>query len=235
MENRELPFVREMFDKIAPRYDLLNRLLSLRQDVTWRRKMVSAMIVQENEWVVDVACGTGDVIKEIHRQKGVRVNVAGIDFSPGMLGLAKRKLRWNRDGVAGLMAGNALALPFKEAVFHAVTIAFGIRNIQDKERALKAFHRVLVPGGMVLILELATPGQPRLRDAYLAYFNKVLPLIGKLFSKHRFAYAYLPESVSRFPCADRFMDIMAAAGFTRITCRRLTLGIANLFIGTKPL
>lgn len=235
MENRELPFVREMFDKIAPRYDLLNRLLSLRQDVTWRRKMVSAMRVPENGWVVDVACGTGDVIREIERQKGARVRVAGIDFSPGMLGLAKRKIRWNRDGVAGLMAGNALALPLKASVFHAVTIAFGIRNIQDKESALKAFHRVLVPGGMVLILELATPGQPRLRDAYLAYFNKVLPLIGKLFSKHRFAYAYLPESVSRFPSADRFMDIMAAAGFTRITCRRLTLGIANLFIGFKPL
>lgn len=234
MESRELPFVREMFDAIAPRYDLLNRLLSLRQDVGWRKKMVAAMTVPEDGRVLDVACGTGDVMVEIRRQKGPRVKVTGIDFSPGMLDLAHKKIDPQGPDGACLLAGNALAMPFHQATFNAVTIAFGIRNIQDKTGALKAFYDVLVPGGRVLVLELATPGSPRMRNAYLAYFQKVLPLVGKLFSRHRFAYSYLPESVSRFPTPDAFIKIMKSAGFSKVSCRRLTLGIANLFVGVKP-
>ncbi len=233
MESRELPFVREMFDSIAPRYDLLNRLLSLRQDVVWRKKLVSVMAIPENGKVLDVACGTGDVSIEICRQKGSRVNVTGLDFSPGMLGLAQEKIRRNQNSSISLLAGDALALPFGEASFHAVTIAFGIRNIQDKAGALRAFYKSLMPGGMLLVLELATPKKSRLREAYLAYFQKVLPLIGRLFSKHGFAYSYLPDSVSRFPTTDVFMNIMADAGFSDITCRRLSLGIANFFVGVK--
>lgn len=233
MRSRELPFIREMFDSIAPRYDLLNRLLSLRQDVVWRKKMVSVMAIPENGQVLDVACGTGDVAMEICRQKGPLVKVTAIDFSPGMLRLAQAKLRRNQNTAISLLAGDALALPFGLACFHAVTIAFGIRNIQDKAGALKAFYERLMPGGMVLVLELATPKKSRLRDAYLAYFQKVLPLVGRLFSQHSFAYAYLPESVSRFPRPEVFQKIMADAGFSRITCRRLTLGIAHLFVGVR--
>ena len=234
MESRELPFVREMFDSIAPRYDLLNRLLSLRQDVAWRKELVSVMALPERGLVLDVACGTGDVAMEICRQKGPRVTVAGIDFSPGMLRLAREKIRRNHQMAISLLAGDALSLPFGKACFHAVTIAFGIRNIQDKAGALRAFCETLMPGGMLLVLELATPKKTRLRDAYLAYFQKVLPTIGRLFSKHSFAYSYLPESVSRFPATDVFMTLMADAGFSDVTCRRLTLGIANLFVGVKP-
>ena len=234
MENRELPFVRDMFEKIAPRYDLLNRMLSLRQDVIWRRRMVSAMTVPERGRVVDVACGTGDVIMEIRRQKGPGVKVTGIDFSPGMLSLAKGKVRRKDGRNIALLVGDALALPIHKATIDAVTIAFGIRNIHDKAGALRGFHEVLVPGGMVLVLELAAPRRTCLRDAYMAYFQKLLPLIGRFFSRHRFAYTYLPESVSRFPSADRFMDIMALAGFSRVSRCRLTLGVANLFIGIKP-
>jgi demethylmenaquinone methyltransferase/2-methoxy-6-polyprenyl-1,4-benzoquinol methylase len=223
-----------MFDSIAPRYDLLNRLLSLRQDVAWRKKMVSTMAIPENGRALDVACGTGDVALEIVRQKGPRVKVAGIDFSPGMLDLAQKKISRGENTTISLLAGNALRLPFRNDTFDAVTIAFGIRNIQDKAAALKAFYDCLVPGGRVLILELATPRQTRLRDAYLAYFQKVLPTIGRLFSKHRFAYSYLPDSVARFPASDVFMSIMAETGFDRIACRRLTLGIANLFVGIRP-
>ena len=235
MESRELPFVREMFDSIAPRYDLLNRLLSLRQDVVWRKKMVSAMAIPENGQVLDVACGTGDVAMEICRQKGPLVKVTGIDFSPGMLRLAQEKIRQNQNTAISLLAGDALALPFGVESFHAVTIAFGIRNIQDKARALRAFYESLMPGGVVLVLELATPKKSRLHDSYLAYFQKVLPTIGRLFSKHSFAYSYLPDSVSRFPAPDVFIAIMAEAGFSHVTCRRLTLGIANLYVGIKPL
>ena len=234
MQRREPPFVREMFDSIAPRYDLLNRLLSLRQDVAWRKKMALAMAIPENGRALDVACGTGDVALEIVRQKGPRVKVIGIDFSPGMLGLAQKKISRGENETISLLAGNALRLPFRNDTFDAVTIAFGIRNIQDKAAALKAFYDCLVPGGRVLILELATPRQTRLRDAYLAYFQKVLPTIGRLFSRHPFAYSYLPDSVARFPTTEAFRSIMADAGFDRITCRRLTLGIANLFVGIRP-
>lgn len=234
METKELPFVRDMFDSIAPRYDLLNRLLSLGQDVRWRRKMVSTMAIPDNGRVLDVACGTGDVAMEIYRQKGLRSHVIGIDFSQGMLGLARQKSRQKPLGTISLVAGDALALPLDNESVHAITIAFGIRNIQNKALALKAFYQCLTPGGMLLVLELATPKKSRLRDAYLAYFQKVLPLIGRLFSRHHFAYSYLPESVSRFPTADVFMDLMATAGFGQITCHRLTMGIANLFVGIKP-
>jgi demethylmenaquinone methyltransferase / 2-methoxy-6-polyprenyl-1,4-benzoquinol methylase len=234
MQNRELPFVREMFDSIAPRYDLLNRLLSLRRDVVWRKKMVSAMAVPEDGWILDVACGTGDVLLEIHRQKGPVVKVVGIDFSAGMLRLARKKGHRQPSMNVSLLAGDALALPFAETSFHAVTIAFGIRNIQDKAGALKAFHRCLTPGGMVLILELAAPKKKsRLTTAYMTYFQNVLPRIGRLFSKHTFAYSYLPDSVSRFPAPEAFLQMMTAAGFSRVSCRRLTLGIANLFIGYR--
>jgi demethylmenaquinone methyltransferase/2-methoxy-6-polyprenyl-1,4-benzoquinol methylase len=233
METKELPFVRDMFDSIAPRYDLLNRLLSLRQDVRWRRKMVSMVVIPDKGRVLDVACGTGDVAMEICRQKGPRAQVIGIDFSPGMLGLAREKSRQKPLGTISLVAGDALALPFNTASVHAITIAFGIRNIQNKALALKAFYQCLAPGGMLLVLELATPKKSRLRDAYLAYFQKVLPLIGRLFSHHHFAYSYLPESVSRFPAAAAFMDLMRTAGFGQITCHRLTMGIANLFVGIK--
>jgi demethylmenaquinone methyltransferase/2-methoxy-6-polyprenyl-1,4-benzoquinol methylase len=235
MENRELPFVREMFDNIAPHYDRLNRILSMRQDVVWRKKMVSAISIPQNGRVLDVACGTGDVAMEIRRQKASSVGVVGIDFSPGMLALARRKSRrFQAHATLSLLAGDALKLPFRQSCFHAITIAFGIRNIQDKPGALNAFYECLAPGGMILVLELATPRESRLKEAYLAYFNKILPIIGRLFSKHRFAYSYLPDSVSRFPEPAAFMSIMRNAGFSNIDCRRLTFGIANLFVGIKP-
>ena len=233
METKELPFVRDMFDSIAPKYDLLNRLLSLRQDVHWRKKMVSAMVIPEGGQVLDVACGTGDVVMEICRQKGPRVHVIGVDFSANMLSLSREKTRHHPPGTVSLVAGDALALPVESASVHAITIAFGIRNIQNKALALEAFYQSLIPGGMLLVLELATPRKSRLRDAYLTYFQKVLPLIGRFFSHHHFAYSYLPDSVSRFPSSETFMNLMKAAGFTQITCHRLTLGVANLFVGIK--
>ena len=170
---------------------------------------------------------------EICRQKGPRVHVIGIDFSPKMLSLAREKSRRTSGRTLSLVAGDALSLPFDTASVHAITIAFGIRNIQNKVLALKAFYQRLAPGGMLLVLELATPKKGRLRDAYLNYFQKVLPLIGRLFSHHQFAYSYLPDSVSRFPTADVFMNLMETAGFAQVTCHRLTMGVANLFVGIK--
>ena len=232
----ELDFIKEMFDSIAPRYDFLNRLLSLRQDVYWRRTMITALNLPENTTVLDVACGTGDVLIEmLSRARGPKL-IVGADFAPEMLKLAKNKLYQSdiRPNVQ-LIAGNALHLPFAPRSFDAVTIAFGIRNIMDRTSALKCFFNCLKPGGKVAVLELATPANKFLLSLYLFYFSRILPLVGAFFSKHVKAYNYLPASVIHFPPPDKFAAIMKQAGFHEIKWRRLTMGIATVHIGQKPL
>jgi len=233
MKSEELPFVRDMFDRIAPHYDFLNRLLSLRQDVYWRRKMVAALALESGQRVLDVACGTADVALEIVRRCS-GVEVAAVDFAPEMLRLARPKVAADADGQrVALAAADAFHLPFAPGGFDAVTMAFGIRNIQDKATALQRFHDQLKPGGRMAILELATPERGALRLFYLHYFNRLLPVLGRLFSKHNFAYTYLPASVARFPSAARFAAIMRAAGFGQVRYRMLTMGVAVLFVGEK--
>lgn len=234
MNNIELPFVRDMFEAIAPRYDFLNRLLSLRQDIVWRRNMVKAMQLPAHGHILDAACGTGDVAMEIHRQKGPKAHVTGVDFSPEMLrrGKAKIKSAVNGDRVQ-LLAADAFDLPFKSGAFDAVTIAFGIRNIADKRSVLNAFHDRLKPGGMLLVLELSTPTKGMMRDLYLFYFKKILPMIGWVFSKNLKAYQYLPASVLNFPRAVEFAAIMRSAGFVDIRWKKMTMGIVTLYRGWK--
>ncbi len=232
--NMELDFIKGMFDSIAPKYDFLNRFLSLRQDVVWRRQMVKAAAIPDNGKVLDVACGTCDVALEIKRQKGNRVTVSATDFSLGMLVLGKQKILACHGTMAiGLAVGNALALPFKDNGFDAIFIAFGIRNIMDRKSALMAFHRALKKSGKVVVLELSTPGQGGFGKLYRTYFEKILPLIGGLFSQNRNAYHYLPASVLRFPNAASFANTMKSAGFTDIRWKQMTLGIVTLFVGTK--
>lgn len=231
----ELDFIKEMFDAIAPRYDFLNRLLSLRQDVYWRRTMITALDLPDNAAVLDVACGTGDVLIEIMRRGGKQKRIVGTDFAPEMLKLAKIKLlRENFSPGIDLVAGNGLHLPFAPDTFDAVTIAFGIRNIMDRKAALSCFFDCLKPGGRVAVLELATPRNKFFLSFYLFYFARILPLIGAFFSKHLKAYDYLPKSVINFPPPDEFAAIMKQAGFTDIKWRGLSLGIATVHIGRKP-
>jgi demethylmenaquinone methyltransferase/2-methoxy-6-polyprenyl-1,4-benzoquinol methylase len=235
MKRHELPFVREMFDGIAPRYDLLNRLLSLRQDVFWRRSMVAALDLNNGDRVLDTACGTGDVALEIHRQTGGRVLVVATDFSVEMLKLAAPKIQTRQASAQiPLAAADVFDMPFVPETFDAVTMAFGIRNIQDKVEAMACLRRNLKPGGKLAILELATPEVGLLRRTYLHYFNRLLPLVGRLFSRHHYAYRYLPASVAHFPRAHDFAGLMHRAGYRQIRYRKMTLGIAVLFIGTKP-
>lgn len=237
----ELDFIREMFDAIAPRYDFLNRLLSLRQDVVWRRMLIRALHLPEQAAVLDVACGTGDVLLETANQARHPAMLAGVDFAPAMLKLAARKLtrRTAPGGKIGprihLAAANALHLPFAPETFDAVTIAFGIRNIMDRETALRCFFDCLKPGGQVGILELATPTNRFFLALYLRYFTRILPLIGAFFSKHLKAYDYLPASVIHFPTPENFAATLRRAGFANIRWRRLSLGIATIHIGQKPL
>jgi demethylmenaquinone methyltransferase / 2-methoxy-6-polyprenyl-1,4-benzoquinol methylase len=235
MHRSELDFVREMFDRIAPHYDFLNRFLSLRQDVYWRRTLVAALALGPGARVLDAACGTADVGLEILRQTRGGATVVGIDFAPEMLRLAAPKIE-NAASAGGLClaAADAFDLPFRPGGFDAVTMAFGIRNIQDKAVVLRRFWEQLKPGGRLAILELATPDRGPLRRAYMFYFNHLLPFIGRFFSNHSFAYSYLPQSVARFPAAHRFAAMMREAGFRNVRYRKLTMGITVLFVGEKP-
>ena len=231
MKENEIPFVRQMFDHIAPRYDFLNRLLSMRRDVMWRQVLVQSLHLAADARVLDAACGTADVGLEIVRQYP-GAQVAGIDFAPEMLRLAKPKIETARIALA---AADAFDLPFEFQSFEAATMAFGIRNIQNKAAVLNQFRRYLKPGGRLAILELITPTAEPARTAYLFYFNRLLPIVGRLFSKHSFAYTYLPASVSKFPPANEFLKLMREAGFIDLRYRKLTMGIAAVFIGDKPL
>jgi demethylmenaquinone methyltransferase/2-methoxy-6-polyprenyl-1,4-benzoquinol methylase len=236
MKSKELPFVREMFDRIAPHYDFLNRLLSLRRDVGWRRILADALALPPAARLLDVACGTADVALEIRRRLGPQAVVVGADFSMQMLRSARPKVRDEQARPrVHLAAADAFSPPFRNESFDAVTIAFGIRNIQDKATVLKRFLEQLKPGGQVAVLELATPESGALRAAYLLYFNRLLPLLGRMFSKHNYAYSYLPASVAQFPPAAAFARSMRSAGFEAVRYRKLTLGVAVLFIGRKPI
>jgi demethylmenaquinone methyltransferase/2-methoxy-6-polyprenyl-1,4-benzoquinol methylase len=235
MRDKELPFIQNMFDKIAPKYDLLNRLLSLRQDVAWRKQLVLALCPQENDLILDVACGTGDVALTICQTKDPHIKVIGVDFAPQMLINAKKKIdAVNKSKEISLMAADALLLPFKKSVFDAATIAFGIRNIVDKDMVLKSFYNSIKKGGRLLVLELGTPSKGFLRWMYLRYFRKILPIIGAVFSKDKGAYRYLPDSVLKFPSEREFAGMMSSAGFHDVKWKSLTFGIATLFIGRKP-
>ena len=236
MSPGELPFIREMFDKIAPRYDFLNRTLSLKRDVLWRREMVRALDLgrKKQAYVLDVACGTCDVALEVLNQAGKNARIFGVDFSLSMLMLGSEKIKSQDAGRhIALLGGNALGLPFKSGQFDAVTIAFGIRNIGDKQKALEELGRCLKPGGVLAVLELSTPENRFFQALYLTYFTKVLPFVGGFFSKNLSAYQYLPESVLRFPKSEDFGKIMEQAGFCAVSWKKLTLGIVTLYTGRK--
>jgi demethylmenaquinone methyltransferase/2-methoxy-6-polyprenyl-1,4-benzoquinol methylase len=179
--NKELDFVKDMFDKIAPRYDFLNRLLSMRQDIIWRIQMVKAANLKKDSRILDVACGTCDVALEVSSHLMGQTKIYGLDFSFGMLKLGKEKLKTKNKKNIDLLNADALNLPFANNMFDAVFIAFGIRNIMDRQRAGTQFFNTLKSGGRLCVLELTTPEKGFFRSLYLLYFQKILPLIGSFF------------------------------------------------------
>jgi len=222
-----------MFDRIARRYDLLNRLLSAGTDVRWRRACVDLLELGAPARVLDLATGTADLLVEaLGRDAGHRG--VGVDLSEQMLRRGAAKLRRRGlDSRARLVAGDAEALPLPSASFDAATIGFGIRNVGDPAAALAELHRVLRPGGRLAVLEFSLP--PGWRGAlYRRYFHGILPRIGALVSGDAAAYSYLPASVERFPPPEAFAALMERAGFTAVSWRLLTGGIACLHRGARP-
>ncbi len=225
--------VREMFTSIAPRYDLLNHVLSMNVDRVWWNRTARAfgdVLCRPGAQVLDLCCGTGDMTFALHRQtKGADVELYGADFSHAMLVRARdkseeRRIRW--------IEADALHLPFTANKFQLVTSAFGFRNLANYDRGLAEIYRVLAPGGEVGILDFGEP-QGLLGQVYRVYFRRVLPAIGTLISGVRGPYAYLPASVLRFPSPDEMLQRMRDAGFVEVCWNPYTLGIAGLYRGRK--
>jgi len=221
-----------MFSGIVPWYDFLNHSLSLGQDVLWRRALVQGLRLPPGALVLDLAAGTMDVALAL-RQHHPQARVLGADFSLAMLRRGQEKLR--RRGQTGIfpLAGDANALPFPDGTFDALTIAFGVRNLPDHTWALQEMHRVLKPGGMVAILEFVPPSRGWLARAYGLYLTRLLPLIGRLFSRHASAYSYLAHSILHFPPAPEFARLLATVGFRDVCWQALTAGIVALFYGIR--
>lgn len=225
--------IQKLFDTIAPTYDFLNHLLSLRRDFYWRKMAVRELKGFEG-WILDIATGTGDVAIEIVYQNGHKRKVFGLDFSEPMIRRASQKLlnKGFSQRIA-LSLGDALTLPFRENTFNASMMAFGLRNIAKKEQAIAEMVRVIKEGGKVIILEFTFPKNGLMKRLYPIYFGKILPRIGGLISGNREAYTYLPESVYHFQYAENYEKIMKKAGLKNVSSRSLTGGIASIISGMK--
>jgi demethylmenaquinone methyltransferase/2-methoxy-6-polyprenyl-1,4-benzoquinol methylase len=225
-------YVRRIFSEIAPRYDLLNRLLSLGIDRRWRATALRRLgwHARPGGTYLDLCAGTLDVGAELSRRPGFGGAILAADFAEPMLRAGAGKAP---RAVLAPVAADALALPVKDDAFDGAIVAFGIRNVADLDAGLREVRRTLKPGARFVILEFSTPRVPLVRAGYLFYFHRILPLIGRAISGHRTAYTYLPRSVANFPETGALAAAMGRAGFREVRWETLTFGIAALHVGTK--
>jgi len=220
--------VRDMFDRISPSYDRMNLLMSMGCDGRWRRLGVRASGAQPGDAALDVCCGTGDFAVELRRAVGPSGRVVGLDISPQMLEVARRKcsaVEWQQ--------GDALALPFADGEFTAACVGFGVRNLSDYRRGFAEMARVVRPGGRVVCLEMSTPPAP-IRPFSQLWTDHGVPVLGRIVAHDPEAYRYLPASVHRFPSAPELAEIMREAGLVDVGYRRLMMGVVALHVGTVP-
>lgn len=224
--------VTQMFNKISRRYDFLNHFLSLGIDISWRRKAIELLQPQAPKHILDIATGTGDFAIEALKLGPDRV--IGVDISPGMLEIARRKIidKGLEDQI-DLQFGDSEKLEFEDNNFDAVIVSFGVRNFEDLNRGLSEMYRVLRQNGTVVILEFSKPRRFPFKQIYGWYFNNVLPGIGRMVSRDKSAYRYLPESVEEFPWGERFMDELKAVGFNNCICKTLTFGVSSIYTAKK--
>jgi demethylmenaquinone methyltransferase/2-methoxy-6-polyprenyl-1,4-benzoquinol methylase len=226
--------VAAMFHRIAPRYDLLNRLLSFGLDTRWRKRAARLANLRAGDRALDVAAGTGDLAFDLARQVGPTGVIVGQDLVRRMLVLGRAKARARKATILDFHAGDALHLPYRAGVFRAATMAFGGRNVPDLLAAFREMARVVAPGGRVVFLELNRPTLPGFRHVYDWYFHTFSPLVGGLISGDREAYSYLPRSVDHFEGVSEIKALMEQAGLSEVRVHRLTFGAAFIHVGSVP-
>lgn len=221
-----------MFDQIAPKYDFLNHFLSLGIDKLWRKKAIRILSEYKTETILDVASGTGDFAIAASKLKPRKIT--GFDLSEQMLNVGREKVkRLGLDQLIEFKKGDSEAMPFSDAQFDAIIVAFGVRNFENLEIGLKEFKRVLKKEGVAIILEFSKPRYFPMKQLYFFYFFRILPLIGRMVSKDHSAYSYLPESVMAFPDDQKFLDLLHKTGFPKAKQHRLTFGIATIYLAQK--
>jgi demethylmenaquinone methyltransferase / 2-methoxy-6-polyprenyl-1,4-benzoquinol methylase len=229
--------VREMFSQIAGRYDFLNHLLSLNIDRYWRWRTVRAVPPRQGARILDLCTGTGDLAIAYHKAASGTACIVGADFCYPMLARGYKKCQKSSAGKRiSFIEADAQHIPANDNKFDIVCVAFGLRNVADTDRGLSEMKRVCARGGKVAVLELSTPGWEPFKSIYGWYFRNVLPRIGQLFARNsQAAYSYLPESVGQFLQGEQLADRMRAVGLVDVRYQSFTLGVATLYVGTKPL
>jgi demethylmenaquinone methyltransferase / 2-methoxy-6-polyprenyl-1,4-benzoquinol methylase len=224
--------VAEMFNNVAPRYDFLNQLLSMGIHKGWRKKSIELLKSKNPKTILDIATGTADFAIEAMKLNPDKV--VGVDISEGMLKIGIEKV--NKLGLQNrieLKLGDSENLPFPDNNFDAITVGFGVRNFENLDKGINDIYRVLNPGGMLVILEFSKPQQFPVKQGYHFYFRYVTPLVGKIFSKDKSAYTYLPESVNAFPAGEEFLSVLKKAGFKNTKAIPVSFGIASIYVATK--
>lgn len=225
--------VEKMFDTISGNYDNLNRIISFGSDIKWRNKILRMILTKSPESILDVATGTGDLAIKFAR-KSKATKIIGLDISEGMLSVAKKKIS---DTILSekveFIKGDSEALPFSTNSYDAITVSFGIRNFENLEKGLSEIYRVLKPKGLFIILETSIPAKFPFKQGYLFYTKRVLPIIGKIFSKDKLAYTYLSESASVFPYGKKLNNILLKIGFIEVDNKPQTFGVATIYTATK--
>ena len=228
--------VRQMFDSIAPAYDVMNRMMTLGIDKSWRAKAVRTVADTKPRAVLDIATGTGDMAIALAKAThDLASKITGVDLSKGMVdvGIEKVKAAGLADRIS-LQVADALHLPFADNTFDAITVAYGVRNFEHIDRGYTEMLRVLRPGGMLCVLELTTPKSVLVKPFYSMYTRWLIPLVGRMVSHDKRAYTYLPQSIRAVPARERMLRLMEQAGFSQTHCRNLTLGVCAIYTASKP-
>lgn len=225
--------VKKMFDSIAPAYDFMNRAMTFGIDKLWRRKAVNMLRKYSPREILDVATGTGDLALQLYESLNPD-HVTGVDLSAGMLKIAQQKIATKGlQEYIGFEEGDCLDLRYVDESFDAVTVAYGVRNFEKLQQGYSEMHRVLMPGGVLCVVELSTPTNPIIKPMYNFYSRILIPLIGRMVSKDARAYSYLPESIAAVAQGEDMLKIMREAGFSKCYFKRLTLGTCTIYIGVK--
>ena len=225
--------VRQMFDGISPKYDLLNRIISGGIDIKWRKKVVDILVQKKPEKILDVATGTGDLAVALIKTQASEI--IGIDISKGMLDIGKEKVKKNQlHKKIKMEIGDSESIDYPENYFDAITVAFGVRNFENLDKGLSEIHRVLRPGGDLVILETSVPQKFLVKHFYRLYTHSIMPVLGWFFSKDKSAYQYLSDSANTFPFSKAFNNILKKIGFIDVEDIPQTFGVVTIYRAKKP-